>query len=283
MTNDLILEGDKIISLAENKFIKSVRGSESVILEEIKKLFDVVDVSGGKLRSNEKTIEFLASLEKRILTALKKSGYSESVLGLLKNFDKIQDNNIKLAKSVNDVLVGKNQLSSLTKLEVQNATDKLIGSGISKDFIIPIKQSLYRNITTGANVDDAKETIENFLVSKGKKKSHLLRYASQVARDTLSQYDGALQAAIGNELGLNDYLYAGSIIEDSRGQCVHWVNKKYLEREELIDEIATAVNNGYLGGQKCSGMIPDTTIDTFAINRGGYNCRHRAIRTKAKK
>lgn len=34
---------------------------------------------------------------------------------------------------------------------------------------------------------------------------------------------------------------------------------------------------------KVSGMIPDTTIKNFLINRGGFNCRHRAFGVKIKK
>lgn len=282
MENDLILKGEKEISLAENAFLTKVKRSESIVLEEIRKILRVVDVSGGKLRNNEATINFLTSMEERIRLALKKGGYNDGVTGLIKNFDKIKENNIKLTKNVNGLNIAESQLSGITKLEVNNTVEKLLNSGINKDFINPVRQALYRNIVLGADISDAEKTIEDYLLTKGKKQSHLLRYTKQVARDSLSQYDGAIQSAIGNELGLDDYLYAGSLVEDSRGQCQHWVGKRRLKWEELEEEISTALRGGFLGGNKCSGMIPDTTVDTFSVYRGGYNCRHRAIRIKIK-
>jgi hypothetical protein len=100
-----------------------------------------------------------------------------------------------------------------------------------------------------------------------------------VARDSINQYDGSIQNVIKNELELNDFIYSGSIIKDSRCQCRYWVYKIKLKKEDLIDEIQIALDGRSLGGCNCSGMIPGTTIDNFAVNRGGYACRHRAIAT----
>jgi len=63
------------------------------------------------------------------------------------------------------------------------------------------------------------------------------------------------------------------LIEDSRKQCVRWVGKEILLFSDLQSEIEWAFNNG-------TGMNKSTTPDTFAIYRGGYNCRHEAIPTK---
>lgn len=279
-TDRLINDGENRIAIAENDFANQVKRSESAILAEIKKLFDVVDVSGGKLQNNKKTTEFLLSLEKRITEALTKSGYNKAVTDLLKNFDYIKQNNIDIQSSLNGEIIGNTALNDITQLEVQNTINRLTGAGISKDFIDPIRQSIYRNITLGADINDAQKTIEDYILTQDGKDSKLLKYSKQVARDSLSQYDGAIQTAISDELGLTDYIYAGSLIIDSRAQCRYWVEKVKLPGDELKAEIEIALRNGTLGGNKCSGMIPETTVGTFAIYRGGYNCRHRAIPTK---
>lgn len=279
----LINEGENINENASSKFESSVQAIELALANEIRKLFKNVDVTGGKISSNKKSLEFLAGLEKRIMTALKESGYNSRVSELLKNFDKIKENTIKIQSVANGINIADASLTGIQKLEVQNTIDKLLGSGVNGQFVAPMRQALYRNIALGGSIADAEKIIEDYIISKGNNKSILNRYIGQVARDSISQFDGMIQGVIGTELGLNDYLYAGSIIKDSRCQCVYWVEKRILPREELIDEINTALNKGSLGGCRCSGMIPGTSIDTFATFRGGYNCRHRAIKINAYK
>lgn len=282
-SDKLILQGEKRMNIAENAFNNNVKKAESAILEEIRKLFEVVDVSGGKLRTNTKTTEFLMSLEFRILGALNKSGYNSAVGDLLKNFDIIRQNNIDIQSTLNKKNIAFSSLNDITKLEVQNTIEKLTNSGISKDFITPIRESLYRNIALGSDIIEAQKTITDYILSSDGTDSKLLRYTKQVSRDALSQYDGAIQKAIANELNLKDYLYTGSLIADSRGQCQYWVKKKKLLHEELKAEIAQAVAGRTLGSKQCSGMIPGTNTENFSINRGGYNCRHRAIATNFKR
>lgn len=277
----LINEGENINENASSKFEASVKAMEALLVNELRKLFKTVDVTGGKISTNQKTIEFLAGLEKRIMLALKEAGYNSRVGDLLKNFDKIKANNIALQSVANGINIAESSLTGIQRLEVQNTIDKLLGSGINGQFVAPMREALYRNITLGGSIADAEKIIESFVVTKGNNKSILNKYIGQVARDSISQFDGMIQGVIGKELGLNDFIYAGSIIKDSRCQCVYWVEKRILLRDELEAEINTALNKGSLGGCRCSGMIPGTSVDTFAIFRGGYNCRHRAIKINA--
>lgn len=277
--DNLINEGESINDNASSKFETSIKLIEASLVNEIRKLFKNVDVTGGKISTNKKTIEFLASLENRIKSALKDSGYNAKVSDLLKNFDLIKANNIKLQDVVNGINIADASLTDIQRIEVQNTIDKLLGSGINADFINPMREALYRNIALGGSIGDAEAIIEKYVVTKGNNKSVLMRYAGQVARDSISQFDGMIQGVIGQELDLKDFLYSGSLITDSRSQCVYWVGKRVLLREELEQEINTALNKGYLGGKKCSGMIPGTNLTNFSAFRGGYNCRHRAIAT----
>lgn len=278
-----ISNGENTMLFATGDFSDGVKDIEEKLLKEIIKILNVLDIKDGKIQSSEAAIQFLASIDKRITEALKNSGYNSKVREFLKSFDVILKNNIDVHKLANDINITADQLNLVTKLEVENTLSKLTGSGISRDFIQPIRESLYRNITLGSSIQDTKQTIEDYIISNDGKDSKLLRYTTQVARDSISQYDGSIQKAIANELGLNDFIYSGSIIADSRCQCRYWVHKIKLQHDELVDEIATALDGGSLDGCQCSGMIPGTTIENFSINRGGYSCRHRAIATNLDK
>lgn len=275
----LLNTGDDVIDAAETSVISSVRESEQEIYKEIIKILDQVDISEGKLKNTAKAKAFLMGLDQRITNALYNSPYSTAVSGLIKDYDKIVENNIKLQSVLNKKTISQKMLSGIQQLEVNNTLDRLLGSGIANDFIRPIRQQLYRNIALGASVADTKQALEDFIISNPDKESVLSRYVGQVSRDSIMQFDGAIQDKIASELDLPDYIYTGSLLKDSRAQCVYWVDKGELNGEELVDEIDTALNGGSLGGKKCSGMNPACTVDTFSIYRGGYNCRHRAIAT----
>jgi hypothetical protein len=278
--DNILNSGDKVIISSENQFNNSVKLIENKILREVNKLFDIVDVSGGKLQNNPATIDFINSLDARIRKALKSAGYNNAVNDLLTSFNPIKDNSILVQKTLNKIDISPSALNELTRVEVQNTVDRLLGSGISSDFIIPIRQSIYRNIILGTSVKDAQETLRSYIISEDGEDSRLLRYTGQVAEDSLNQYASAIQQKIKIELDLNDFIYFGTLIKDSRCQCIYWVNKTKLPGDELVDEIDIALNGGNLGGCNCSGMIPGTNIDNFAMFKGGYRCRHRAIPTK---
>jgi hypothetical protein len=277
----LLNRGDEITDAAEQSVIEAARKAEEELYREISKIFNEVDVSAGKLKDTKKAREFLLSIDKRIKEVLNNSEYKTAVSGLIKDFDKITQNNIDLQAAINKKIISKKQLLPIQQLEVNNTIERLLGSGIDKDFVAPIRQTLYRNIVLGVGVEETRSALEDFILSKPKKESVLSRYVGQVSRDSIMQFDGSIQQSIGAELELPDYIYTGSLILDSRAQCVHWVNKAELPGEELEAEIKTAVNGGTFpdSEKKCSGMNPSTTLSTFSIYRGGYNCRHRAIVT----
>lgn len=271
----LISQGETTINGVEKTLLKSLPQAEAEIFREIMSIFDSLNITGGKLSNNAKTEQFLASLDDRINRALLKSGYSDGVYAYLRDFKKIENNIRDLHSAVNKVEITADQIDPIRRIETNNALNRLTGAGISKDFTDPLRQALYRNTMFGASFSDTEKLIREYVLS-GKIDSKLSRYVKQVSRDAVSQFDGAVQANIAKELKLNAKFYTGSLVVDSRSQCKRWVEKQILFLDELQDEIDWAVRNG-------SGMIPGTTVETFDIYRGGYNCRHRSIPTYRKK
>lgn len=284
MSDKLFDRGIIIIDKAEADLTSSVIRSEQELYDEILKIFENVTITNGKLSNNSKTDEFLLSLDRRIGRILKNSGYTSSVEKYLTNFDKIAENVKKIQESVNGINLLASQIDPFRRVEVSNTWDNLLGAGVDKSFVQPIRQGLYRNIMFGASVGEVEKLVKDFVITKKDSDSKLLRYVKQVSRDSLSQFDGGLQTRIASELNLNACRYIGSLIMDSRAQCRKWVtqnNGLILLDKEFEKDIEKAIaGNLYYDGKKSSGMIKETTISNFMANRGGYNCRHRAIATK---
>ena len=159
---------------------------------------------------------------------------------------------------------------------VRQTIDGLTGQGIPTAFIKPLTEGIYKNIVAGATIENLTASLEQAIMSDEARMGLFKAYVSRASRDALMQYEGQVNSRIANEYELDAYRYVGSIIRDSRPQCIRWVGKGYLTKKELEAEINWAFNAG-------SGMIPGTTKDNFCIYRGGYNCRHSAIPFKLTK
>jgi len=267
-------KGDKIFDNSETELINAVNKMEPLIFDELIKILNTLDVSGGKLVTNSKAENFLMSMDAKIYRALQKADYNSSVLKYTKNFNLVADNIKEVHSVFNNINITDAQINPFLKLEVNSTIDKLTGSGMAKDFINPVRESLYRNIMLGAELSTVEKTLRDFTISTAQGDSKLTRYVKQVSRDALQQFDGTIQANIAKELDLNAKRYVGSLITDSRKQCIRWVtqNGGIIMLEDLAEEIRWAYNNG-------SGMIPGTNIYNFDVLRGGYSCRHRSIPT----
>ena len=90
--------------------------------------------------------------------------------------------------------------------------------------------------------------------------NNMRKYATQMAQDSVMQFDASINVAAGKEVGAERWKYYGSVIRDSREWCKEHAGKTYTE-----DEIREMwANNSWAG--KAPG-------DPFIV-RGGYNCRH---------
>ena len=88
---------------------------------------------------------------------------------------------------------------------------------------------------------------------------NMRRYATQMAQDSLMQFDAAINTQMGKDAGIDTWKYYGDLIKDSRQFCRDHVGKVYTTAE--IDEIW---QGSWAGKSSSDGLIA----------RGGYNCRH---------
>jgi len=92
--------------------------------------------------------------------------------------------------------------------------------------------------------------------------NNMRRYASQIAQDSLMQFDGQFTLYKGKEAGITKYQYVGTNITTTRGFCRTHLNRVFTEEE------ARSLWQTTWRGK--SGTDP-------FINRGGYRCRHSFI------
>lgn len=128
------------------------------------------------------------------------------------------------------------------------------------DFIDKNRYS--NNASIKAQVSVARETLQSKYASDiyG---DNMRRYASQMAHDSLMQFDGQFTKYKADEAGITSFKYTGTNIVTTRPFCRSNLNKVFTEQEAIDLWVST----------RWAGK---SGTDPF-INRGGYRCRHSFI------
>ena len=277
---DILKKSDNDLNDIVESLLKQIRIVEPKLFNSIVEIFDYMDIKGGKISTTKKAIDALMMVEKLFNKTFKKYGYYDSVKSFGLGFDLVTENNIAQYEALKIGRISSSQISPIKKEAVSQVIDSLTGNGMYENFVKPIRKALYKNIVFGASVSETIEDLQQYI---GGKDSQMQKYVGQVATDSIQQYDGMVNQTYKNEFELGAIRYVGSIIETSRGQCVKWVKMGTLTDEQIKEELKWVKKASFYETHKVSGMIPDTTIKNFLINRGGFNCRHRAFGVKIKK
>ena len=128
------------------------------------------------------------------------------------------------------------------------------------DFIEKNRYS--NNPSIKAQVTAARETLQSKYAADiyGE---NMRKYSSQIAHDSLMQFDGQFTKYKADEAGITSYKYTGTNITTTRDFCRNNLNQVFTE-EEARELWASSQWRGKSGN------------DPF-INRGGYRCRHSFI------
>jgi hypothetical protein len=93
--------------------------------------------------------------------------------------------------------------------------------------------------------------------------NNMRKYSSQIAHDSIMQFDGQFTKYKGDEAGISSYKYTGTNITTTRDFCRRNLNRVFTEEEA----------RSVWSSQSWSGK---SGSDPF-VNRGGYRCRHSFI------
>tara|TARA_R100000951_G_scaffold14884_2_gene11661 strand:- start:11169 stop:12044 length:876 start_codon:yes stop_codon:yes gene_type:complete len=167
--------------------------------------------------------------------------------------------------------IGRTYLDSISQEVYQNAL-----TGRSKaDMIKSIRQTINGvymqsdqaeinrlvDIAKNGTPAQSKAAIERLhtIYAADKTGNNMRRYATQIAQDSLMQFDASINVNAGIQAGAGSWKYYGDVIRDSRRFCREHAGNIYT-----TEEIAEIWSGDWTG--KASG-------DPFIV-RGGYNCRH---------
>ncbi len=188
------------------------------------------------------------------------TGTSTSVIGQLQRltFAGFEDIGRTYLDAIADE-VYQNALTGRSKANMVKSIRQTINGVYIKSDQVEINKLV--DIAKNGSAQQSKAAIEKLhtVYASDRVGNNMRRYASQIAQDSLMQFDSAINVRAGIEAGATKWKYYGDVIRDSRQFCRDHVGNTYTTEE--IEEIW----QGSWSGKSSS--------DAFSA-RGGYNCRH---------
>lgn len=260
-----------------------------MLVREIQ-LFDTIE---GRLSPSRDFKARILDIENRIYNILGQNNYTETIQGFVDTFQTIEDRNIKIHRTFNEIEVAITAVKPTRQLLYQQAMDGLT-SGLATAYVEPAKYLLMSQVTGGASIGDALEQLELWnndkmvtgkFTTDGKPAPSLTKYATQLARDTAYAVQRNQNNIIKDKYGLDAVAYVGGLRRDSRPICEYIVS---LKRPVLLTEIDSLfagdipqqamkfaekkTKKGFL-----QGTIPGTNGENFCQRCGGFNCLHQSL------
>ena len=270
----LILEKEQLFEDVLNAFQTSSENASEELYLIIQDILNQVS-DKGKLKWNTKTVNALSNIDYMLNKAFDKTDYKTLVNGFIRDFDALVQINSNLQKSLNNIDIKTKSFYDYAEKQSEFLKANLLKNiAETPQFGNKLKDILLNAAVSNQSLSTTTKQVGDFL-GTGKNADQLTKYTLQVTRDALRQFDGQLNANILVSYNLNAIRYVGSLVKDSRPQCVRWVGMEIIPVSELQKEINWAYKYG-------AGMIPNTTPNNFNVYRGGFSCNHISIPTNIK-
>lgn len=233
------------------------------------------DSAEGKLVASQDYRRKILDIERRVNKILGQQNYKESINSFLNSFQEIEDRNVVLQRTFNQIEVNRKVLTPSRLLLYEQAADAL-SPALADVYVQPAKMLLMQQITSGATLSETQTMLKNWnegeynsgRLGNGVKAPALDKYATQIARDSAYGVHRNINNIVKDKYGLERFVYVGGVIADSRPFCIHLVA---LNRPIALEEIPPLVK------KFPDGLYPNTSKRNFMQVCGGYSCRHQAM------
>ncbi len=262
--NDIDKEKQKALKAIQSRIDEMGTAAYGILLKAIE---DQFDFKGGKIVADKNFIRQLNRLTIDVLDLLQKSPkFTGPVSSLLKRLPGISDAITDFQASTNNIKVPAYETAK--KIIVDEITDQLLNNGLNQNFVQPLRDLIYQNVSGGLSLSDARTQIKEFIKGGKDITGKLGSYVEQTAQQAVDAYSGAINKKLLETFDYNGLLVTGSLIDNSSKQCIYAIEtlKGRITRENWPEVEAI--------GKKQSGWIEGTTFDNLPVNKLHWGCRH---------
>lgn len=217
-------------------------------------------------KDRAKSLKELIKLKKEIAdTIVNNAPYQAQVAEVIKGFEMLSElSNEYITVALGDFSDKKALYKAILDTNIATTKDALLGAGIRENFGTAIQEVLKDNIAGIGTRSELNKTLRRFIEGTPEESAFLNRYIKQTTNDAVMTFNSEYIQTIAEDLDVEYYLYAGTVISDSRPFCVSRSGRYFT-----TDQVKAWAN---LKGW--DGRMKGTNSSTIFIYRGGYNCRH---------
>lgn len=274
------------IDKSVNGFMDKVPSIQKKIYAEIIILTkDLKLDSKGNIKNTIDNYRILSQLKTRLRNVIFDKQYIKASKELISSYDEI-------SKVQKDYFATFATSPSSTTQEILNIVRQesiaqtvlyLSEQGIDINIISKAQTILQSNITSGGSYADFQDAMKVYIQGNKENLGAFEKYANTIVTDSINTYSRTYSTIIAEDLGLEWFIYTGSLLTTSREWCIYMVKKKYVH----ISEMETILHGNIDGVDICSSEIPcnkktklpngmkaDTNISNLKNYAGGWNCGH---------
>lgn len=227
---------------------------------------DTFNFRSGKIMGDKDFIKQLNKLSVDVLNLLQSEPkFTGPVSQFVKRMVPISDAITDFQKSVNDIKVPSFEVAK--NIVIDETIDKMLNNGLNQKFVVPLRDLIYRNVSGGLSLKDARIQIKDFISGGNDQSGKLGQYLEQTAIQAVDAYSGAINTKLLETFDYDGQLITGSLIDNSSPQCRYAINelKGKITRENWKE--VKAIGNRH-------GLIEGTTFDNLPTNKLHWGCRH---------
>ena len=278
-----------IVDKSINGFMGKVPEIQKNIYKEILTLTKDLKIdSNGNIKNTIDNYRILSNLRNRLEKVIFTKDFIKASKDLIKSYDTINETTKGYFSSF--ATAPSATTEEILKIVRQSAIDRtamyLGEAGMNVNIIGKVQEILQSNISSGGSYADFQNSMKDFIQGNAETLGAFEKYANTVVVDSVNTYSRTYSTIISEDLGLEWYMYVGSLLETSREWCKHMVKKRFIHKSELN----TVLYDNIDGVDICSTEIPcnkktklpngmkaDTNVNNIQNYAGGWNCGHRLI------
>lgn len=228
---------------------------------------DTFDTKAGKIVYDKDFVKKLNGLTIDVLNLIQNTPkFTGPVSKFIKRLPDISDTISAFQKEVNEITVP--AFESEKNIVIDETISQLLDNGLNQNFVQPLRDLIYRNITSGSTLSQIKQQIKEYIQGGKDVSGKLSRYIDQTANQTADAYSGAINKKLLETFNYDALLITGSLIDTSSPQCRYAILE--LDGKIRREDWSKLVN--HVGANQ--PMIPGTTFDNLPVNRLHWGCRH---------
>ena len=233
----------------------------------LKVIDDTFDVKAGSIVEDKDFVDKLNQMTADVINLIQKAPeFKGPVSKFVKRMDKISDGISSFQQQVNGITVPAFKTAKNTVID--ETISQMLGNGLNQNFVQPLRNLIYQNVTSGLSLSQVKKQIKEFIDGGKDTTGKLHRYIDQTAQQAVDSYSGAINKKLLETFNYDGLLITGSLIDTSSPQCRYAIKEldgKITKKNwsDVVDHV----------GEKYP-LIPGTTFDNVPINRLHWGCRH---------